>query len=337
MKYIYFALIFSTVIACQPNNKAESTKSEFGVIVRDSSLLNLIDIDATPVIIAEGFVWSEGPLWLEERQSLLFADVPSNSIFEWRDGDSLRVYMKQSGFPVDDKRRHNSGSNGMALNADGQLVLCQHGRRQVAKMTSDIHNPSPQFETLADQYNGNRLNSPNDLCIASDGSIFFTDPPYGLEDPEGPELPYSGVFRISPEGDVILLIDSLTKPNGIALSPMEDKLYVAVSDPDRSVYYVCDLDEDYTITDHRLLFDATYLLDEGLKGYPDGMKVHSSGTIFATGPGGVLVFSSDGSWLGTIRTADRAAANLAFNADESMLYITATDWLLKFPIKSKGK
>ena len=337
MKYFFCMMIIILLAACSDTEDVESQSVLMGLEVRDERIVDLVDRHVKPTIIAEGFVWSEGPLWLEDRDALIFADVPSNSIFEWRAGDSLRVYMKQSGYPVDDKRRKNSGSNGMVLDADGKLILCQHGLRQVVRMTNSILDPSPIFETIADRYEGKRFNSPNDICIASDGTLFFTDPPYGLEDPTGPELLYSGVFMVTPEKEVTLLIDSLTKPNGIALSPDEDRLYVAVSDPEGAVYHVYDLDENFRITEHELLFDATHLLDKGLKGLPDGIKVHSSGTIFATGPGGVLVFSPKGEWLGSIRTGDRASANLAFNTDESMLFITATDWLLKVPLKTNDE
>ncbi|RED92044.1 SMP-30/gluconolactonase/LRE family protein [Marinoscillum furvescens] len=282
-------------------------------------------------VLASGFTWSEGPLWLESQQKLIFSDVPENKIYQWNpSNDSLSVYLTPSGYTGSETQSKEPGSNGLALDPDGNLVLCQHGNRQLALMASPLTQPEPEFLTLASTYKEQSFNSPNDVAISSKGSYFFTDPPYGLNDPSESDLGHFGVYRLDADGNVELLIDSLTRPNGIALSPDEETLYIAVSDPEAARYYAYQLDENQQVTNGKMLLDVTALGKER-KGLPDGMKVHSSGNLFATGPGGVLVLSPEGEHLGTIMTGF-ATANCAFDSEEKYLYMTAHKHLMRIAL-----
>lgn len=323
------------LISCTNRVKVEATFQTTGSIERiDEEINNLIAEDAQIEILAEGFVWSEGPLWLEKEQMLIFSDVPENVIYQYSYADSLDIYLKPSGLTGEGPDKGDSGGNGLALDKDGHLVICQHGDRRVAKMLNAIDNPEPNFESLADNYNGLKFNSPNDLVFDHAGNLYFTDPPYGLslnDDDPRKEIPFNGVYRVSNKGDITLLTDKLNRPNGIALSPDESKLYVANSDPEKCLWMVYDLIEEGTIDDGSVFFDATKMYD-GKNGLADGMKINKEGYIYATGPGGVLVFSPGGRHLGTIRTG-KATANCALNKDESILYMTAHNQLMRIKLK----
>jgi len=214
------------------------------------------------------------------------------------------------------------------LNAAGQLVLCQHGDRRMARMVAPLSNPSSTFETIIDNFEGKRLNSPNDAVYDSKGNLYFTDPPYGLEkqmqDPTK-ELYFQGVFRYGADKSMRLVTDQLSRPNGLAFSPDESKLYVANSDPEKAIWMEYTMDATGAIVEEKLFYDAT---NAGGKGLPDGMKIDRQGNIWATGPGGVWVFQSDGTVLGKIKTGE-ATSNCAFNADQSILYMTCDDYLMR--------
>ncbi len=295
---------------------------------------SIIKPDAKIEILAEGFDWSEGPLWLPERQSVLLSDIPPNKVFEWSDARGLQLYLTPSGYTGETARGGEVGSNGLILDAAGRLVLCQHGDRRMARMNAPLDNPKPEFTTLADAYEGQKLNSPNDAVYRSNGDLYFTDPPYGLEknmkDPSK-EIPFQGVYRLTADGKVHLLTKELSRPNGIAFSPDERTLYVANSDSDSAIWMAYDVTEDGNVANGRVFFDATALAKKE-RGLPDGMKVTREGNIFATGPGGILIFNSSGKHLGTIKTG-QATSNCAFNEDESALYITADMYLLRVKLK----
>ncbi|MHA7130857.1 SMP-30/gluconolactonase/LRE family protein [Algoriphagus namhaensis] len=297
----------------------------------DPRINDLIAEDAQIEILASGFDWSEGPLWLEDQQALIFSDVPANKIYRWSEKDSLSVFLEPSGYFGERTDKKEPGSNGLTLDQDGNLLLCQHGLRQVGRMMKPLTNPKPEYETLASEWEGKKFNSPNDLVVHSNGGIYFTDPPYGLDDWDVKELDFQGVYCLM-DGELTLQIDSLYRPNGVALSPDEKILYVAQSDFEAARYYAYDLDENGEVIAGKILLDVTYLLAEGKKGLPDGLKVHSSGSIFATGPGGVLVISKEGEILGTIRTG-QSTANCAFDTDENYLYMTADMHLMRIKIK----
>ncbi len=313
----------------------------------------LIDPAARPEVLAEGFVWSEGPLWIADAGggggSLLFSDVPRDSIYRWREDDArwrendgLSLWLRPSGYTGDVPRGGEPGSNGLALDAAGRLVLCQHGDRRLARLDAPLDRPlagpRPVFETLADRHDGRRFNSPNDLAVARDGAVYFTDPPYGLAGgPDDParEIPIHGIYRRAPDGAVTLLTGELSRPNGVALSPDERTLYVANSDPGRALWMAYDLAPDGSLGAGRVLFDATAWVGDKRPGLPDGLKVDRLGNLFATGPGGVLIFSPAGEHLGTVRTG-RPTANCAFGGDGSTLYMTAGDALMRIPLRTRG-
>lgn len=307
------------------NNETTAMKYETtGQIERlDPALDGIVDTNAKAEIIATGFEWSEGPLWVEKHNMLLFSDVPTNTIYKWTEEKGKEEYLKPSGFSGTGSKSKEPGSNGLILDREGNLVLCQHGNRQMARMDAPLDKPEPKFITLADKYKGQRFSSPNDAVYNQAGELFFTDPPYGLpsqgDDDPGKEIKWNGVYKAKPTGEVILLVDSITRPNGIAFMPGEDKLVIACSDPDRPNWYIYDVKGD-SLTNGRILY-STANEREGLKGLPDGLKIDKNGNVFASGPGGIWIFNSDGKPIGKIKL-DEAASNVALSHDEKTLYIT---------------
>ena len=303
----------------------------------DPALDRLIAPDAAVEVLAEGYDWSEGPVWVKDGGFLLFSDVPRNVIFRWKQGEGAREWLKPSGYTGREPRGAELGSNGLTIDADGRLVICQHGDRRVAHMDAPTSKPAPKFSTVADRFEGARFNSPNDLVFHSNGDLYFTDPPYGLvkqfEDPAR-EMNYQGVFRRGRKGDVTLVTRDMTRPNGIAFSPDEKKLYVAQSDPAAPIWRVFDAETGGSFKSSRVFFDAS-ALSKTRKGLPDGLKVDVAGNLFATGPGGVLVLSPEGKHLGTILTG-QATGNCAFGDDGRTLYITADMYLMRVRLRTKG-
>ncbi len=303
-------------------------------------LLRFVPANAKIEILAEGFTWSEGPVWVEQGSYLIFSDVPENKVYKWKEGEGLSVYLEPSGYTDTGIYSSEQGSNGLAIDHSGQLLLCQHGDRRVARMMNATSNPTSEFITLADKYEEARFNSPNDLAVHKDGSIYFTDPPYGLpgrdKDTVARELDYCGVFRVDPKGNVTLLTDDLTRPNGIALSPDYKICYVNISDRNNAYIMAYDINEvDGSFENKRIFFDARPLASER-KGSLDGLKVHPSGYVFTTGPGGVLILSPEGKHLGTILTT-QGTANCAFDSDYSYLYMTADYYLMRIRlVKEEG-
>lgn len=343
MKSLFLFLFLAILtLGCKNIKTAESddasverTYRTTGEVERLSPELDkIITSDARIEIIAEGFEWSEGPLWLPEQDMLIFSDIPVNSIYQWNEKDSLQLYLKPSGYTGDKPRSGEPGSNGLILDPEGRLVLCQHGDRCMACMDADLSAPEPHFIILSDNYNGKRLNSPNDAVYNSKGELFFTDPPYGLEqnvnDP-AKELDFQGVYKVTVEGETVLLTNELSRPNGIAFAPDEKYLYVANSDPALAVWMVYDVTPESTLENGRVFCDATEQVGKE-PGAPDGMKVDNRGNLFATGPGGVWIISPEGEHLGTIKTG-QATSNCAFNEDQSVLYMTADTYLMRIKIK----
>jgi gluconolactonase len=297
----------------------------------DPALDALIAPDAVVEVLADGFDWSEGPVWRKSGGYLLFSDVPRNTIYLWREGAGVSVFLRPSGYGGATPPGRELGSNGLAFDASDSLVIADHGNRQVARLNEGTYTKV----TLADRYEGRRLNSPNDLAIHSSGDIYFTDPPYGLRGLDSKELPFNGVYRLSADGELTLLTRDVPFPNGIAFSPDERTLYVANSERSNAVWMAYDVAADGTIANGRVLFDATSLAGAGLPGVPDGIEVDQSGNLFTAGPGGILIIAPDGLHLGTIATG-RPTANCAFGDDGSTLYITADDQLLRVRLRTKG-
>ncbi|MFM8378862.1 MAG: SMP-30/gluconolactonase/LRE family protein [Planctomycetia bacterium] len=293
----------------------------------------LVPRDAVIEVLASGFVWAEGPVWLKGEQALLFSDVPRNRVMRFKDGEGLSVFLEPSGFTGPAVYGAERGSNGLTLDRQGNLISCEHGDRRVSRLT-----PGGGKRTVADNYQGKRFNSPNDCAVHSSGAIYFTDPPYGLPkgwDDERRELDVSGVYRVAPDGVVTLLCDTMTRPNGICFSPDEKRLYVAQSDPEAPLWKVFTVQPDGTLDAGRTFFDGTKLFKEHKKGLPDGLKVDAAGNVFATGPGGVLVIAADGTHLGTFLTG-QATANCAFGGDGRTLYITADSHLCRARLTTTG-
>ncbi len=302
--------------------------------VLDPALNTLLPPGAEIEVLAYGFQWAEGPVWVEPGGYLLFSDIPANAVYRWDEGKPARIYLKPSGYTGTAERGGEMGANALLLDQQGRLVLCQHGDRRLAYMDAPLNEPQAVFVTLADKWQGKRFNSPNDAAFHSSGAIYFTDPPYGLEKQErdpAREIPFQGVYRLLPDGTVELLIRDLTRPNGIAFSPDENTLYVANSDPKRAVIMAYEVDEDGKPRNGRVLRDFTDLVGKE-PGLPDGMKVNKGGILFATAPGGVWVLSPEGKALGVIRTT-HATANCAFGNGGRMLYMTASSYLLRVPLK----
>jgi gluconolactonase len=333
--YIYVILmIFSTSVLSQANIKTVSVmkyKKTGSIQVLDPLMNILVDTAFGIEILAEGFDWSEGPLWIAKGNYLLFSDIPPNKIMKWSEEKGIEEYLHPSGYTGTVPRGGEPGSNGLILDNKGRLVLCQHGDRRMARMDAPLNKPEPKFITLTDNYEGKKLNSPNDAVYHSSGDLYFTDPPYGLVNnmkDATKEIPYQGVYRLKKSGEMELLTKEMSRPNGIAFSPDETKLYVANSDLNR-IWMVYDLTSTGGITNGRIFYDATHDTD---RGWPDGMKIDKKGNIFTTGPGGVVVFDSNAKMLGKIKVG-QSCSNVAFDAKYLYLYITADGWLVRVKLK----
>lgn len=306
-----------------------------GQLHRDGGALDTLVAPGTPIEkLADGFKWSEGPVWIENGDYLLFSDVPANRIYRWSEKDGISVFLDPSGLERPQAGFREPGSNGLIRGPSNTILMADHGNRAVARL--DLATKRKTF--LATHYNGKRFNSPNDLVRAASGAIYFTDPPYGLEGlNQSPlkELPHNGIYRLDPDGTVTLLDDSMTFPNGVLLSPDERTLYVANSDPKRPIWMAFTLDGKGGVASKRLFADASAEAVAGMPGLPDGMAIDQAGNLFATGPGGVLIFSPEGKRLGRIDTGT-AIANAAFGDDGRTLYITSNNMLVRLRTRTKG-
>lgn len=304
----------------------------------DAALNDLIDKDAKLYVLSSGFDWTEGPVWVPQKDgpgALLFSDIPRNAIMKWVEGEGVSLWLTPSGFTGPHEYGGEPGSNGLLLDPDGRLVCCEHGDRRISVLTVDGGK-----RTLVDNYQGKRLNSPNDAVYHSNGDLYFTDPPYGLPnrwEDERRELDFCGVYRLSKDGKLTLLTDEMTRPNGIGFSPDEKTLYVAQSDPEAAIWKAFEVKDDGTLGKSRVVYDATKHVKEGWPGLPDGMAIDKKGNVFATGPGGVYVFDKNDNLLGRISTGERTA-NCTFGGDDrSILYITADMYLCRIQTKTVGK
>jgi gluconolactonase len=310
----------------------------------DASVGRIIPPDARLEQIATGFKWVEGPVWL--KGSLFFAEIPSNTIRRWIPGSGVSVFLTPSGYRgTEPFRGPEPGSNGMTLDVRGRLTVAGHARRDVFRLES--LDPKGMVTVLADSYHNHRLNSPNDLVYRSDGSLYFTDPPYGLQtqkdsDPEK-QLQVNGVYRIPHaleqkpgtepnRAELQLLVSDLTRPNGIAFSPDEKYLYVDNSEP-KKLWVRFRVESDGTLTESKLLYDATA---DKRPGAPDGMKVDQEGNIYSAGPGGVWIFSAEGKPLATIVMPERVSNVAWAGAERKTLYITASSSIYRVRLNIPG-
>lgn len=327
-----------SIIACrQPQQQQQQRQpvEEFkGRIVRiDPEMDKVVPRDAQIEKLASGFGFTEGPVWVpRDGGYLLFSDIPNNVIRRWTPGGQVTVFLEKSGYEgeVPAEGPKVFGSNGLTLDAQGRLIICEHGNRRVTRLED-----GGKRTVLADRFEGKRLNSPNDIVRKSDGSLYFTDPPYGLpkqdEDP-AKELNFNGIFRLQ-DGRLTLLYREMSRPNGLAFSPDEKYLYVANSDPKRKIWMRFEVTRTGTLANPEVFYDATTMVGEGL---PDGLKVDKEGRLYCTGPGGILVLTPNGRLIGKIELPE-IPANLAFgDQDGKTLYITARTSLYRVRLNVEG-
>ncbi len=332
MNRLFIFLFIAALCSCHHHDAAYKTIGSIEKL--DPSLNAILSPDAKAEIIAEGFEWSEGPLWIEKDSMLLFSDVPTNTIYKWTAAKGKEIYLKPSGYTDSiPSICKEPGSNGLILDSEGNLVLCQHGDRRMARMDAPLDAPIAKFISLADKYDGKRFSSPND-AVYSMGELFFTDPPYGLstqndKDPKK-EIPFNGVYKLKKDGTVILLTDSISRPNGIVFFSGGKRLLVASSDPDKPNWYSFEVSGDSLINGK--IFYSAAVHDKKLKGLPDGLKIDKNGNVFATGPGGLYIFNSAGKLLGKL-TLENATSNCAFSPDEKTLYITNDMYVLRLKMR----
>jgi gluconolactonase len=282
---------------------------------KSDAFYNLISRHTKIKRVATGFIFTEGPVWIETEKCLLFSDIPDNKIWKLSIDKTLSIFREPSG-----------NSNGLTLDRQERLIACEHSNRRVTRTEKD-----GSITVLADTYNNMKLNSPNDVVVKSDGSVYFTDPPYGIQE-EQQEQPVQGVYRISPEGTEIKLVaDTFERPNGLAFSPDEKKLYVDNSEKDRYIR-IFDVNEHGTLSDGKTFCD----MNIDIPGLPDGMKLDQAGNIYCTGPGGVWVIDTLGNHLGTIATPEPPANCAWGDEDYKSLYITATTSIYKIRVTIPG-
>lgn len=325
---------------CGPadNTPADNTNikkdSSLGAIeLYDKNAFALIDTTATIEVIGKGYTWSEGPVWIADKKILLFSDVPENKIYQWKEGDSAKLYLTPSGYTDTAERKGENGSNGLTLDINGRLLLCQSGNRQVARLNTSLDAPKPDYTVLSAKYNYKKFNSPNDLITDRENNIYFTDPIYGLPQHENDptrEMNFEGVYKISTDGKTTLLIDSIPRPNGVALSLDQKILYIGSSDDIKPRWYAYHLDENGNIKSGGILLDAVPLRKKAaVKQGPDGFKIDKYGNIFSAGPDGINIISPEGKRLGMIKIFNRPTSNCAFNETKDILFITADDLVLR--------
>ena len=292
-----------------------------------------LDRIVPPVVKAEklagGFGFTEGPVWVRDGY-LLFSDIPNNVILKWEPKAGVSEFLRPAGYDgANAPPAAHIGSNGLTLDREGRLIICEHGNRRITRLEKNRRRT-----ILADNYHGKRLNSPNDVVCKSDGAIYFTDPPYGLSQRDADpakELPFNGVYRLS-EGRLELLHEGLTRPNGLAFSPDEKYLYVSNSDPSRKVWMRFNVASDGGLSHRETFYDATQEMAEGL---PDGLKLDRLGNLYCTGPGGIWIFSPAGKHLGMIELPE-VPANCNWGDGGKMLYITARTSLYRIQLCVEG-
>tara|TARA_B110000003_G_scaffold140064_1_gene141655 strand:- start:299 stop:1309 length:1011 start_codon:yes stop_codon:yes gene_type:complete len=333
MKKILFTIILFQIFSC-----SNSVKNNDSIVVFDDSILNIINTTSEIEYIVDSLSIAEGPLWDESSSSLLFTQVPKNKIYKWNEKDGYKVYISPSGFTNYAPVVPNiglSGANGLTFDNDGNLIIAQHGDRRLSKINNSPTN-NPNFETIVDNFEGSRFNSPNDVVVSSNGDIYFTDPTYGFMnlsdwsfDESVKELDFNGIYKYNVESGIELLSAELDLPNGLALSNDERYLYVNSSNTTvNPVILRFDLENN---NNSELFFDGTELAKEN-PGNLDGLKVHSSGNIFTTGPNGILVLSEDGKLLANIKFKDMLT-NCAFDSDENYLYVTGFSFVARISLK----
>lgn len=328
MKKHHFLLILLLLVTICVN--AQNAKPLMKLQALDPQFNTIVSKHAKATILADGFLWSEGPVWIEKYHMFIFSDVKKNVIYKWTAAKGKEVYLSPSGYTGAKPRGGELGSNGLGINNKGQLVICQDGDRVVSIMDAPLDKPKPKFIKIATGYQGKKFDSPNDLAFFANGDIYFTDPPYGLEknvDDPLKEARYQGVYRIAKDGQITMLTDTLTRPNGIAFFPGGKTILISNSDPAKPYWYAYDIDKN-GLFQHGRIFYSSLTASKTAGGMPDGMKITRTGIVFATGPGGIWVFTKAGKLLGKLLFND-LTSNIALSADEQTLYVTSNHRVLR--------
>jgi gluconolactonase len=303
---------------------------------KDAELEKLIPHSSKIEMIGSGFQHIEGPVWVKDSSMLLFSDTKGQVIYRWVDGKGTSKFLENTGYTGRLPYSEEPGSNGLAIDKSGNVFICEHGDRRIAAFPL---NAKYGRRTLTDNIEGKRYNSPNDIVIKSDGSIYFTDPVYGLPKKETDptrEINITGVYKMAANRIVKAIITDLPAPNGLAFSPDEKKLYVSVSSMAKPVIMVYEVKEDGTVNKGKLFFDASSLPKEQEKQVLDGLKTDSQGNIWASGPGRILIINSAGKLLGNITTGE-IISNCAWGNDGTTLYMTAGSFLYRLKTLATGK
>lgn len=333
MRYLITILVSFLILAPFSNSySAEFIDAE--IVVYDHRFYNFIDANSQIEILATELGWAEGPVWIEGLNSLLFSDVAADKIYQWNETEGLSVYLYPSGHTPDNSSQLWRGSNGLAIDRNGSLLLAQQSNRTLSRMQAPIGKPIPDYEVLASQYDGKLINSPNDLVVHHTGDIYFTDPPYGLagfEKSPDIEMDFFGVFRLTKYGELIPVTKYIDMPNGIALSNDHSTLYVSNSAKNKAQIIAIKLDHQGNLEKSRLFFDGKDLISDG-PGSTDGMAVHPSDFLFVSIPNGLGVLSPKGELLGVIALGQ--TTNMALNNMHTHLYITSPKRLMRLKIKN---
>ena len=335
MRSIFVAAVGLITVACStapaPAPAPEKPAAVGSIVRLDAAFDELVPKDGQLEKLADGFTFTEGPLW-RPSGVLWFSDVVGNVVRQWSPDGKVAEILNPGGY--DGKGNLPAGGyngpNGMTADKDGAVLLCQHGYRRIVRISKGM-----KITTVVDKYEGRRLNSPNDVVYRSDGSLYFTDPPYGLpkgDDDPAKELKFNAVFRMA-KGKLQPVIKDLSRPNGIAISPDQKTLYIGNSDEKNRIWMAYDIADNGTVTNGHLFADVTPEKDAGV---PDGMKVDSKGDIWASGPGGIWVFSPTGKHLGTIKMPE-IPANCNWGDDWKSLYITARTGLYRIKLAVAGE
>ncbi len=322
---VYLCMLALTSIGLQASEHNSECSTPVVVTVFEKSVLEVLPKSVTGCTVTMGYHWLEGPVWSNKDACLYFSDIPSHRVLRYCPTRGTDVYLAQSGY-----------SNGLIFDHQGRLVLMQSRSRKVARLSKQTSKVKVDYEILADRFKDKRLNSPNDVALSANGTIYFTDPPYGLakqlEDPTK-ELSFQGVYKLTSELELSVMDDSLDYPNGITLIDSGTAALVAASNPSNPAWYRYKVDANGDLVERTVFADARDVrLPRYHHGLPDGLKEHSSGLIFATGPGGVWVLSKNGKLQAHIKI-DRPVANLAFNQNEKLLFLTAQDRLIMMHLK----
>lgn len=330
------ALALSAAILCSCTaSNLSSPERSFGIEldVFDKGLDGLIGPKPKATVLAQGFQWAEGPAWDLENNTLYFTDVPKNEAYSWSAANGLKVFLNPSGASNVEGFRE-PGANGLFFDYDSRLLLCNHGLRRIEY----VLNNGPDRKVIAQNYEGAKFNSPNDIVATPENHIFFTDPPYGLEglnESKLKELSFNGVYHITPDQNIALIDKSMSFPNGISISKDRKKLYVSQSDPDNPVIMCFELDSVYRVKKSYVFFDFSTFMGPDAHGLPDGMVLDENGNLFATGPGGIFIIRADGQLLGRLRL-DRASSNCSFGGNGKALFVTNQDRLLRIETRTLG-